>query len=294
MARGNLMTRESKTIVKLKSELIKKLPFFPDDRDTLNELNQQSLSEVIRHYLHWQTRQIPRRYRKVSIYPELTSDKRYKHLKTEISQLLDKVRIGEDLSPFLSLRAHKKGYTPARRIMSGEVDSWEDKDQILNTKGFHHFHLNMTIQRTGISLRTDVVLFAKVSRDSFHAVALFDHSVFDSLNEQGVMSAERERMWGIHSKYESFGLEPDAIYYSNPIMSSGHPLYIVRMSHYYAQLINSIDPQLSERSLVNDYYSQGKMEPPNKFKLAWYFDGLDLVIKDTRNEVSFLLHKGPI
>lgn len=288
------MFEESKTIVKFKNELIKKLPFFPDDRDTLDELKQQHLSKVILHYLHWQTRQVPRRYRKVLISPELTSDKRYKQLKTEIAALLEKVRKAEDLSPFLSLRAHKKGYTPAKRVTSGEVDSWEDKDQILNTKGFHHFHLNMNVQKSGISQRSDIVLFAKVSRDSFHAFALFDHSVFDSVDEQGKMSEERDRMWNIHSKYESYGLEPGSVFISHPIMTSGHPMYIVRMSDYYSRLIYSIDPQLSERSFVNHYYEQGKMEPPAKFKFAWHFNCLDLMILDTKNKVNFLLVKGPI
>ncbi|UQA50913.1 hypothetical protein [Vibrio sp. ED002] len=288
------MTKESKTKVKLKSELIKKLPFFPDDRDTLNELNGQTLSEVFLHYLHWQTRQVPRRCRKVTISPELTSDKRYKDFKIEISALLKKVREGDDLSPFLSLRAHKKGYTPVKRITSGEVDSWEDKDQILNTKGFHHFHLNMKVQKSGISQRTDVVLFAKVERNKFHAVALFDHSVFDSSNELGKMPIERERMWNIHTKYESYGLEPGAVFYSHPIMSSGHPMYIVRMADYYTQVIEVIDPQLSERSLANDYYGQGKMKYPEKFKFVWHFDGLDLTVHDTKNNVNFLLVKGPI
>ena len=63
----------------------------------------------------------------------------------------------------------------------------------------------MTVQNTGLSLRTNEVLFAKVTRDSFHAVALFDHSVFDQLSDSE-LTDERSRMWDIYDKYITFGM----------------------------------------------------------------------------------------
>ncbi|WP_163391582.1 hypothetical protein [Enterovibrio norvegicus] len=285
---------ESKKQTKFKNELIKKLPFFPDDTSTLKALESQSLSEVMFHYLHWSTRQVPSRIRRVHIYPEVTSDKRYKYLKSGIKQLLKKVKNGEDLSPYLSKRAHKKGYTPSERIINGEVDSWEDKDQILNTKGFHHFHLDMTVQSTGLSKRTNEVLFAKVTRDSFHAVAIFDHSVFESGDERSGLPDERERMMKIHEKYTTFGMTPGTVYMAPPITCSGHPLELRRMSDRYMRLIQDIDPKLEERSFINDIYQQGRMAPPSKYKLNWNLEDLDLAIFDTRNNVHFSIYKGPI
>ncbi|EHD2282524.1 hypothetical protein AB6919_003525 [Vibrio cholerae] len=287
---GGKVAIESKSKIKFKKNLIKQLPFFPDDKNTLQLLNDQSLSEVVLHYLHWQTRQVPARVRKVHIYAELTSDKRYRQYKNEIYSLLNIVREGKELTPFLSARAVKKGYTPSDRVTSGEVDSWADKDQILNTKGFHHFHLSMDIQKSGFSVRTDVVLFALVTRDSFHAVALFDHSVFNSEK----ITLEQERMWNLHSRFKSIGMEPGAVYFSNPIMLSGHPLYLVRLSQQYMRFIHMYDPQLNDRSLVNELYGQGKLQPPNKYKLEWCFEALDLIIKDTKNEVNFVIFKGSI
>ncbi|MEW4553648.1 hypothetical protein AB1K37_17890, partial [Vibrio cholerae] len=81
---GGKVAIESKSKIKFKKNLIKQLPFFPDDKNTLQLLNDQSLSEVVLHYLHWQTRQVPARVRKVHIYAELTSDKRYRQYKNEI------------------------------------------------------------------------------------------------------------------------------------------------------------------------------------------------------------------
>lgn len=47
---------ESKNIVNLKAKLIKELPFFPNDRSTLESLQAEDLNGVIIHYLHWKTR----------------------------------------------------------------------------------------------------------------------------------------------------------------------------------------------------------------------------------------------
>ena len=161
-------------IKKLKDNLIKELPFFPNDKETLEELKNQDINNVLLHYIHWKTRLVPARVRKVQIAPDVTADRRWRNLKENINSLLKKVRNGEDLTPYLSKRAHKNGYTPRQRIVDGEADSWDDKDQILNTKGFHHFHLDMELETSGLSKRTDDVLFAHVTRDSFHAVGIFD------------------------------------------------------------------------------------------------------------------------
>lgn len=286
---------ETSTRIKnLRESLIKELPFFPNDKATLTELERQDLNEILIHYLHWKTRLVPPRPRKTQLAPEVTSDKRWKSLKEGISGLLRKIRNGEDVSPYLSKRAHSYGYTPASRVRNGEVDSWEDKDQLLNTKGFHHFHLNMNIQSTGLSERTDDVLFAFVSRDKFHAIGIFNHSVFDGPTEDGSMSAERSRMWGIHEKYTTFEMLPGSAYISSPIMSSGHPMYLIRMSDYYASLIRDYDKKLDDRLFVNELYEKGKRPPPPKFKFEWHINGLDLGILDKRTNVLFNLHNGPI
>ncbi|HDZ9134306.1 hypothetical protein D3A87_17440 [Vibrio cholerae] len=280
------MVEESKSKRNFKAELIKKLPFFPDDRNTLQQLESEGLGNVMFYYLHWSTRQVPSRVRKVHIYPELTADKRYKMLKEQIKLFRNKVSNGEDLSPYLSLKAHKKGYTPRQRIIDGKADSWEDKDQILNTKGFHHFHL------AGLPDRTNEVLFAKVTRTEFHAVAIFDHSVFEPADENGNLELERKRMWDIHDKYATMGLPPGTVYMTSPIASSGHPLCIKSMANRYMQTIKQYDSKLSDRNFVNQLYKNGNLLPPERYKLEWQIDALDLVIFDKKNNVKFTVYQG--
>lgn len=285
---------ESKRLRKLKAELIKELPFFPNDKATLNELENQGLNGVLLHYLHWRARIVPPRRRKVQIAPEVTSDRRWSKVKAGINGLLEKVRNGDDIYPYHSQRAHRYGYTPIQRVKDGEVDSWEDKDQLLNTKGFHHFHLNMNVQSSGLSERTDDVLFAFVSRDTFHAIGIFDHSVFGPTDNGGRMTAERERMWKLHEKHTTVGMAPGTVYMSNPIMTSGHPLYMVQMCDHYARIMIEIDQKLDDRMFVNSLYEQGGLSVPSKYSFEWRFSGLDLCLFDKKANVFFCLHKGHI
>lgn len=285
---------ESKRIRSLKKRLIKELPFFPNNKVTLSDLESKSLNGILIHFLHWKTRLVPARQRRVQIATEVTADKRWRTLKKDIKALLNKIRNEDDVFPYLSKRAHTYGYTPAQRITDGEVDSWEDKDQLLNTKGFHHFHLNMTVQSTGLSERTDDVLFAYVTRDTFHAIGIFNHSVFESVDDNGNMNDERSRMWAIHEKHATLGLEPGAVYMSHPIATSGHPIYIVQMADFYAKIIREHDPKLDDREFVNNLYDQGKISHPSKYNFEWQINDLDLCTYDKKTEVLFNIHLGYI
>ncbi len=283
---------ESNRIKRFKNRLIKELPYFPNDREVLNELESQGLNDILIHYLHWKTRIVPPRSRKIQLAPEVTSDKRYRSLKAGIDGLFDKIRNAEDIYPYHSQRAHNKGYTPTQRMRDGEVGSWEDKDQVLNTKGFHHFHLDMEVQNTGLSKRTNEVLFAHVTRDKFYAIGIFDHSVFEPSDGNGNMNAERSRMWELHKKHITFGMEPGEAYISSPIASSGHPIQLVIMSDHYANMIRDYDPKLDDRNFVNDLYGQAKLSPPNKFKFEWHVDALDIGMFDKKTGVFFNVFPG--
>ena len=59
--------------------------------------------------------------------------------------------------------------------------------------GVHHFHLGLHQETSGLMTRTNEVLFAAVSRDTFNVLGLFDHSVFDSTVDDAI-APERERL----------------------------------------------------------------------------------------------------
>ena len=285
---------KSKRILKLKSNLIKELPFFPNDKQTMKELEGQCLNDILIHYLHWKTRLIPARPRKVLLSSQVTSDNRWKLLKKDINALFEKVLKGENLCLYLSEKAHRKGYTPILRLCDGKIDRWKDKDEILNTMGFHHFHLSMNIHKSGLSERTNDVLFAHVTRDLFHAIGIFDHSVFDLTTETGTRSVERNRMWDLYKKNMPLVMKQAAVHTSIPIMVSGHPMYLIIMCDNFGAIIREIDPKLDDRSFINRLYEEEKLNTPNRFSFEWYFDGLDLNVIDKKNNVVFNIRKGCI
>ncbi|MFK5893784.1 MAG: hypothetical protein QM504_11240 [Pseudomonadota bacterium] len=284
---------ESKTVKRFKTELIKTIPFFPNNKDTQKELLAQSITSILFHYIHWASRFIPTRCRKNIIDPNVTSDPRWRRLKKQINYLLTKVRVGDDLTPYLSLKAHKKGYTPKERIVSGEADSLDDKDHLLNIMGFHHFHLGENINDKGIADRTDEVLFVNVTRDRFHVIAIFDHSVFDSsLNENNELNTERARLWKIADEYHSRGLPPGTVYTQGVITASGHPIHIHSITNEYSHVIDQLDSKLSDREFENAIYEETKLVKPNNNRLNWHINGLDLGILDKANQF-FILRYGP-
>ncbi|MGF1808064.1 hypothetical protein L4C31_22770, partial [Aliivibrio sifiae] len=127
---------ESKTIKQFKKYLINTMPYFPNTKEVGDELLSQGLSLVMFHYLHWASRLIPTRRRKVTIEPYLPMDSRWSEYESDVLKLLRKVSLGKDVTEHLSNEVLKKGYTPKENIVE-KNDAWLDKDQLLNTKGFH-------------------------------------------------------------------------------------------------------------------------------------------------------------
>lgn len=190
---GNATSTEPPRIKKFRRELIKAIPRFPNDRDSLQHMQQKHLPELLIDYINWRSRYVGQRSRTISIEPAAQADPRWTYHAAAIAAFLDKVRSGDDLTPHLSIEPHTKGYTPAASTQKATpVDRWSDKDFVLNVMGYHHFHLGTNVQKRGHVDRTDHLIFAAVQRDSLNVIAIFDHQVFDG------NSTERRRLWSVH------------------------------------------------------------------------------------------------
>ncbi|MBT1077333.1 hypothetical protein [Geobacter grbiciae] len=273
--------------------IVKEIPKFPNDKATKQILEEKSLANLLINYMNWMSRYVPPRPRIVQIEPTATVDSRWRTLRPAIYALLVKVRAGEDLIPHLSLQIHNQGFTPAASAKGPNVDTWADKDFLLNVMGFHHFHLGESTMDAGHVERTDEVVFAEVTRDKFNLIAIFDHSVFEKTNEvTKTMTAERDRLWDIFNKRSSRGMPPGAVYVPAAIMTSGHAEHHVRMADYYAKIVRETDPLLEDRSFVNRLYTDAGLSVPARPKLKWHFHFLDLCLFDEAQKVYFVLHKG--
>lgn len=286
---------EPKRIKKFRLEIAKTIPKFPNNHQTLNILEAKSLGSLLIDYINWAYRFIPPRPRNVTIEPTLTTDARWKNLASDTKALLEKARQGENLNAHLSLRAHRDGYTPATSIASPKTDKWEDKDFLLNVMGYHHLHLSHVIDPKGHSVRTDVVLFAQITRTEFKAIAFFDHSVFEQIsNPTTPMTQERSRLWNIYDKRNSLGREPGKVYISNPIATSGHSLRQTQLAGNYSELIYSIDEKLDDLVTRSEFFNVLPYETIKAMKLNWHIKFLDLGLIDKITSNFYILKHGPI
>lgn len=265
------------------------VPRFPNNSATLRELEQLSLTSLLVVYLNWARRIIPPRQRNVAIEPSLTADRRWKKLRPDVQRFLEKVRAGEDLMPHLSLRVQYNGYTPPSMAVAKD-DLWEDKDFLLNVMGYHHFHLGPQSQHNHTD-RTDDLLFAQVTRDRLHAIALFDHSVFDKGTQ---MSAERERMWKLYRYRTSLGRAPGIYMAAGPVATSGHSLDDVVMAQDYVRIIRVNDPKLDELQARSAVFPDLPHQVVKAQKLSWALNGQDLGLVDRVTQTFFILRKGPV
>lgn len=273
---------DSKRIKRLRSEIIKIIPKFPNNKQTKNILESKTLTDLLTVYLNWATRLIVARPRKVEISTEITEDYRWVSVANIFEKLKDKIEKGEDLMPYLSLRAQEKGFTPDISNSNPGFDKWADKDFLLNVMGFYHFHLG-DMQKNGknITKRTDDVIFAKVDRKVVKVFGVFSHAVFDDTGQDSKeIKSEKIRLWNLFRKLVTEDVPQGSFVIPSMIAGSGYTLQVVRNAQIFVRIIEEFDSQLDNRAYVNSLYQGTGIEPPNKPKIDWCLRGTDLGVFD--------------
>lgn len=272
---------------------IKSIPCFPNDRATRTTLGAKHLTDLLITFIAWRLRHIRQARRTVSGRERLASDPRMVGLTSNVDAFIKTVEDGEDLTPYLSLGAIKEGYTPAAEG-SGPEESWADKDFLLNVMGLHHFHLGMTREAKGHATRTNEVLFASVTRDTFEIIGLFDHDAFER-NEDGTMTSERTRLWSTYDARQAANTLPGQLsiggFSGLGIAMSNHPMAVVRAAQEHARIIREVELMLDDPAYVRSLYPVGSI--PKKPKLRWCYNNLDLGVYDEKASFFGILCKGP-
>jgi hypothetical protein len=161
---------ETKRSTAFRLAIAKQIPKFPNNKASLQALETKPLGSLLIDYANWAIRYIAPRSRTVVVEQSASSDPRWQSLGAHIQALLKKAEDGDDLTPHLSLKPHKRGFTPAASAPGPNVDRWADKDMLLNVMGYHHLHLDAAPSN---QIRSDDVLFAHVTRDLFTVVGNF-------------------------------------------------------------------------------------------------------------------------
>jgi len=289
---------ESKRVRQFRQDLVRELPKFPNNRATRDALLTMSLGQLLIHFGNWRLRLIRKAVRTVTVDAAVTGDPRYAQLQPGIDALLAKVHNGEDLTPHLSLGAVRQGYTPAALAPNPPppaqpVDRWADKDFLLNVMGYHHLHLGTVIEPEGHIRRSNEVLFARLTRTTFEALLILDHSVFEK-DPQGGMTPERTRLWTMFDQQSAQGVPPGTPYIPAMVTLSGHPMHLTLYSGRLVSTIRDLDQKLDDPAYVKELYDSAGIAVPKKPKLSFMLNGLDLGLFDAAIGQFWRFVDGPI
>lgn len=285
---------ESKRVKRFRKEIIKVIPRVPNNKLSLNALQSKSLTDLLIVFINWQLRFVGQWERAVVIEDSANNDPRWNLLNDQIERFLDKVKKGEDLTPFLSLEASKRGFSLAADAPAPSEDAWDDKDFLLSVMGYHHFHLGEVRPGIAHAGRTNEVLFAHVTRETFTVLAILDHSVFDTPdNPSESLTRDREFLWSIFDERSMRGTLPGSIVVPSMVATSGHSLNAVMAAMEYARVIRIIDPKLDDPDFVRSLYEGSEIESVDTKKLAWHFRHLDLGVFDASSDFFGVFRYGP-
>jgi hypothetical protein len=277
---------EPRRVKKFRLELAKVIPRFPNDQASLEYLHGQRLRDILVHYLNWRSRYVGIRRRSVSVEAPVQADPRWIAHSAAIEAFLDKVRNGDDLTQHLSILPHTRGYAAARSSPSKNEDARSDKDMILNTMGYHHFHIDAATAKGGHAVGPDELIFAHVTRNTFRVIAMLDHKVFK------IGSAERSRLRAMHIEIASQDALPGSALLMGNVVPSGHNLSLVRYADRCEFYINKIDPQMESPEQVKAWFLDAGLTPPKEPRFEWIFDHLDLGFRENTTQAPFWVREG--
>lgn len=281
---------EPKRIKAFRFEIANRIPKFPNDKASLHALQAKSLGDLLVAYANWAIRYVSPGPRAVVVEPSALNDPRWQTLNGEILALLKVVKDGRDLTPYLSLRPHTRGFTPAASAPGPGVDRWADKDMLLNVMGYHHFHLDAAPSN---KIRSNEVLFAHVTRTEFTVVGVFDHSVFEAPQTGTALALERKRLWAIFDERSTRGVSPGSVVMPTLISTSGHSFYFTNFGMDCARIIHKIDPNLNDPQYILGLYEKARWQIPAKPRLRWSFSFLTLGLLEEKEAKFFVQRYGP-
>jgi hypothetical protein len=156
---------------RLHEMLAKRIPCDPEN--VRADLFNMTTPEFLPRYLNWADRFVPPRPRKVEIGEGFLRHRSPETHRKAICDLAEKIKAGQDLTPFLSDRVHRYGYVGLKtgKGKKPRGPEWDDKDYALNAYETHHLHLD--------TKGSEELLYVTFSRDRALFVMLGYHASFD-------------------------------------------------------------------------------------------------------------------
>ena len=273
-------------IERFRESLIKELPRVPNDRASLESMHALSTHDLILSFVTWRMRLIPKKPRAVKFWSGGVTPMQSRLARAKLEPLLNDVRVGRDLEPYLSESVRKAGIDLAH---PGPAGRRRDMDMVLTRHGLHHFHVGAKT-RSNPKGRSGALVFAEVLPDEFRVVAISDHRAFEHESE------ERKRFFRICMAYMAKDIPPGEGFMPNPVMSSGHSVLVWAFARKCCDEIKRLDPSLDDPPFIDGLYSQLKpangvpsIARPASPDMAWYFNDLTFGMLDKATMAFFCL-----
>ncbi|MEH4661147.1 hypothetical protein [Phytobacter diazotrophicus] len=271
----------SLSIKRFRQVMIKELPKVPNTPVAIEELEKMPTRVIISKYITWKIRTIPIRKRNIEIFPTGIDLNVFIKMYPDIKVFLNKVVKGNDLNPYLSEQVRTHGVVlPGASLKS----KGKDIDTLVLREGLYHFHFAPRDNKNPKG-RSNFLIFADVSKDTFTIVTIAPHRVFDHNSE------DAHRFFEIRRRYLEKDIPAGQSYMLNPTMTSSHTLEIFSYALHCENTIHCLDPKLNDDEYISQLYVDGKLqnpslEQPRKTDLIWYFHDLNLGILE-RNKGHF-------
>jgi hypothetical protein len=267
--------------------MIKDLPRAPNNKASREALEAMPTRAVILAFVTWRMRLIPAKPRIVKLWPRGVTPLQIRAAERRLRPLLQKVQTGKDLTSHLSDLVTTKGV-----ILPGAnpSDRGKDIDKVLTRHGLHHFHVGV-VARGNSKGRSGSLVFAEVLDKEFRIVAISDHRAFER------RSTEQLRFFGICESYLAKDIPPGQAFMANPVMSSGHSMFVTLFANKCEDQMDRLEPLLDDPAFIDKLYNDQPIlkdgrpvARPSNPSLVWYFHDLKFGIFDRRTKVFFCIY----
>jgi hypothetical protein len=143
----------------------------PKESGQRHELEGLELRDLLTVYGNWRYRCPSPRRRSVHISRELEEEIRTGDAPAALEPLIQRIKDGNDLKPFLSRHAN----TATDRTEGTPHHRRKDLDLLLAEWGIHHLHLSEVIEADGFAERTRDLLLVVFRPDAAYLIGIFPH-----------------------------------------------------------------------------------------------------------------------
>lgn len=294
-------------VADLREWMIARIPCVPSNHETISQLYGMSFNKLARLYINWIDRFISTHPRTPMAWNGFWSRNNPRRYADELNAIIEKIRNGADLRPYLSNKVDTHGFVPRSEIRRGV--NWEDKDMALNAYDVHHMHLLPADGKGKRGGDSKELLYVGVTRKEVLLLMLGDHKSFDdgtlaqavaehrvearhTLN--GVVGLHREISAKESQKMVRQGISSAQMFGNKAVvpalisMAGTSPHHTMHVDRCCAT-IEATEKVIEDRSQLLEYFQINDAQLSDDPDWAWTFSHADLCLLDRKSSIAFAI-----